>query len=592
MLCSAIGKATRNIVRARLSPFFPSPEDISINPAVTYSIATYLSVICMSGCGFRQVPKSHGSFREQIPEIAELHEGNRRVVLRQTTLDIYHIGNAENHLYSVLCLNNNPCVRKSQSAGILCVSLALSAVPDIIEEGKNRKLTADAKEERKMNISVIGIGYVGLVQSVVLAEFGMNVVCMDVDAERIERLQHGDIPIYEPGLSDLLQKNLPTGRLTFTTDMRSAAEHGDVIFIAVGTPALADGGADLRYVLDAAEKIGQYMIGNKVVAIKSTVPVGTGRKVRQIIRSKSESRNAAWACDVVSNPEFLREGKAVRDCLLPDRIVIGANSEKAVAVMKKVYDVLYLNQTPFLVTDIESAEMIKYASNAFLAVKVSFINEMALLADKVGADIQDIARGMGMDGRISPKFLHAGPGYGGSCFPKDTKSIIDIAHRHGEDLLVIEAAAKANEKQKQKAAERILQVMGEEKEISDCRIAVWGLSFKPDTDDVRDAPSLDIMRSLIKEGVHLQVFCPQGMRETKAQMHDCQDAVVFCKDEYAAAKDADALVLVTEWHQFRGADLARIRECMRGDAFFDLRNVFSKNTSVRELFRYYGMGCR
>jgi len=275
-----------------------------------------------------------------------------------------------------------------------------------------------------INIGVIGTGYVGLVQGVIMAEFGMNVICMDVITEKIEQLKKGVVPIYEPGLKDLLDKNVEAGRLHFTSDIKETVENSEVIFIAVGTPANEDGSCDLSYVKAVAGSIGTFMNDYKVIVDKSTVPVGTGKQVRQIIQAELDRRGVTIEFDVVSNPEFLREGKAIRDCLTPDRVVIGAESEKAIEIMKKVYDVLYINQTPFLITNIETAEMIKYASNAFLAVKISFINEMALLADKVGANIQEIARGMGMDGRISPKFLHAGPGYGGSCFPKDTKAIV------------------------------------------------------------------------------------------------------------------------------------------------------------------------
>lgn len=299
-----------------------------------------------------------------------------------------------------------------------------------------------------IKIGVVGTGYVGLVQGVIMAEFGMEVTCMDVIEEKIHMLQNGQIPIYEPGLKELMDKNVEAGRLKFSTDIKETTEKNDVIFIAVGTPPKDDGSADLTYVLQVAENIADNMNGYKVIVDKSTVPVGTGKIVRNTVQKILDKRNVEHKFDVVSNPEFLREGKAVRDCLTPDRVVIGTESEKAKEIMKKVYDVLYINQTPFLFTNIETAELIKYASNAFLAVKISYINEMALLAEKVGANIQEIARGMGMDGRISPKFLHAGPGYGGSCFPKDTKAIADIARKYGEEFKVVEAAIAANEKAK------------------------------------------------------------------------------------------------------------------------------------------------
>lgn len=441
------------------------------------------------------------------------------------------------------------------------------------------------------NIAVIGTGYVGLVQGVIMAEFGMNVICMDVQLEKIEKLKEGIIPIYEPGLKELLDKNVASGRLHFSTDMQETVEKSDVIFIAVGTPPQDDGSADLQYVQAVARNIGKYMNAYKVIVDKSTVPVGTGKIVRNMVQEELDSRGISLEFDIVSNPEFLREGKAVHDCLTPDRVVIGTESEKAVEIMKKVYDVLYINQTPFLITNLETAEMIKYASNAFLAVKISFINEMALLADKVGANIQEIARGMGMDGRISPKFLHAGPGYGGSCFPKDTKAIADIAHQYDEQMLVIEAAIKANEKQKQKISERIINTLSQEISIGNSTVTIWGLSFKPETDDVRDAPSIDIIRALIGAGSKIRAYCPQGTHEAKWRLNDLEDSIVYCNNEYEAAEGADAIVLMTEWHQFRGADLDKVKSMMKNDYFFDLRNVFSKNTEVNKIFKYSGVGC-
>ena len=442
-----------------------------------------------------------------------------------------------------------------------------------------------------INIGVIGTGYVGLVQGVIMAEFGMNVICMDVISEKIEQLKKGVVPIYEPGLKELLDKNVAAGRLHFTSDIKETVENSEVVFIAVGTPAQDDGSCDLSYVKAVAGSIGAFMNEYKVIVDKSTVPVGTGKQVRQIIQTELEHRGVNIEFDVVSNPEFLREGKAVRDCLTPDRIVIGTESEKAIEVMKKVYDVLYINQTPFLVTNIQTAEMIKYASNAFLAVKISFINEMALLADKVGANIQEIARGMGMDGRISPKFLHAGPGYGGSCFPKDTKAIVDIANCYDEKMLVIEAAIKANEKQKQKISEFIINAVSQETPIKGTTFAVWGLSFKPDTDDMRDAPSIDIINALAKSGAKIRAFCPQGISEAKWRLKDIENSITYCDNEYEAANGADALILMTEWHQFRGAYLDKVKAAMKNNYFFDLRNVFSKNPEIKGMFKYFGVGC-
>lgn len=442
-----------------------------------------------------------------------------------------------------------------------------------------------------INIGVIGTGYVGLVQGVILSEFGMNVICMDVITEKIEQLKKGVVPIYEPGLKDLLDKNVEAGRLHFTSDIKETVENSEVIFIAVGTPANEDGSCDLSYVKAVAGSIGTFMNDYKVIVDKSTVPVGTGKQVKKIIQTELNHRGLNIEFDVVSNPEFLREGKAIRDCLTPDRVVIGAESEKAIEIMKKVYDVLYINQTPFLITNIETAEMIKYASNAFLAVKISFINEMALLADKVGANIQEIARGMGMDGRISPKFLHAGPGYGGSCFPKDTKAIVDIAQQQGEEMMVIKAAINANEKQKQKISERIIKTISKDMNIKETVFAVWGLSFKPDTDDMRDAPSIDIIKALVNAGSKIRAYCPQGMGEAKWRLKELENSITYCKNEYEAAEGADALILITEWHQFRGAYMDKVVTVMRNNYFFDLRNVFAKNPEIKGMFKYFGIGC-
>ncbi|MCI8622563.1 MAG: UDP-glucose/GDP-mannose dehydrogenase family protein [Provencibacterium sp.] len=447
------------------------------------------------------------------------------------------------------------------------------------------------KGEDHVQIGVIGTGYVGLVQGVILAEFGMNVICMDVDSGKIERLKQGILPIYEPGLKELLDKNAAEDRLHFSTGMQETVEKSDVIFIAVGTPPQEDGSADLQYVIRAAEDIGRYMNGYKVVVDKSTVPVGTGQKVRSVIQKMLSDRKADFSFDIVSNPEFLREGKAVRDCLTPDRIVIGSDSARAREIMHQVYNVLYINQIPFLETNIETAEMIKYASNAFLAVKISFINEMALLADKVGANVQEIARGMGMDGRISPKFLHAGPGFGGSCFPKDTRAIVDIARQHGEEMQVISAAISANEKQKAKMVQRVIHALSENDGLNGRCIAVWGLSFKPETDDVRDAPSLDIITGLIEAGAVVRAYCPQGMREARWRLQAQEASITYCQNEYECVEKTDALILMTEWHKFRGANMQRVRQLMKGNDFFDFKNVFSKNTEVKQQFHYHGVGC-
>ena len=438
-----------------------------------------------------------------------------------------------------------------------------------------------------MKIGVVGTGYVGLVQGVIMAEFGLNVICMDVSEEKIESLRNGIVPIYEPGLKELLEKNMKARRIEFTTDMKYTTENSEVIFIAVGTPPALDGSADLHYVLEVAKSIGQYMNGYKVVVDKSTVPVGTGKLVRETIQKELDNRNLNYEFDIVSNPEFLREGKAVGDCLKPDRVVIGTESERAKEIMKKVYDVLFINETPFVFTNIETAEMIKYASNAFLAVKISFINEISLLAEKVGANTQEIAKAMGKDGRISPKFLHCGPGYGGSCFPKDTKAIVDIAKKHGEEMYVIKAAIDANEKQKKKMVKKIISKMNG---VEGKHIAVLGLSFKPDTDDMRDAPSIDIIRGLVEAGAKIQAYCPEGMREARWRLESCENSITYCADEYSAVNEVDAVVLITEWHQFRGMNLEKVRERVRDNYYFDLRNVYVKDAKVRDLFKYYPVG--
>ena len=438
-----------------------------------------------------------------------------------------------------------------------------------------------------MKIGVVGTGYVGLVQGVILSEFGLEVTCVDTNIEKIEMLKNGGVPIYEPGLEPLLKKNIEAGRLQFTSEIKEAVETSEVLFIAVGTPPADDGSADLRYVLEVANSIGEHMNGYRVVVDKSTVPVGTGKLVKETIQKKLDERGVDFEFDVVSNPEFLREGKAVNDCLRPDRVVIGYSDERAKEMMKKVYNVLYINETPFVFTSVETAEMIKYASNAFLAVKISFINEMALLAEKVGADVQQIAKAMGQDGRISPKFLHAGPGYGGSCFPKDTKAIVDIAKKYGEEFKVIDAAIQANEKQKQKMVEKIVSNMGS---VENKVITVLGLSFKPETDDMRDAPSIDIIRGLVKNGARIKAYCPEGIKEAKWRLKDIEESIEYCDNEYIAVKDADATVIITEWNQFRGMNLRKMKELMRDNYLFDLRNIHGKNPEVRSLFKYYAVG--
>lgn len=438
-----------------------------------------------------------------------------------------------------------------------------------------------------MKIGVVGSGYVGLVAGACLADFGHNVTCMDVDRKKIEGLRDGVMPIYEPGLDDLVLRNYRYKRLEFTTDIERTIKENDVLFIAVGTPPKDDGSADLQYVLSVADDIGKYIDGYKVVVDKSTVPVGTGKLVSETIKAKLRQRGVEFDFDVVSNPEFLREGKSIHDFTHPDRIVIGCDSQRAEDMMKKVYRVLYLNNTPFVVTNIETAELIKYASNAFLAVKISFINEMSQLSEKVGANVQEIAKAMGMDGRISKKFLHAGCGYGGSCFPKDTKAIVDIAAKNNVEMKVITSAIDANEVQKLKMVEKIANSMGS---LKGKTISVLGLTFKPETDDMREAPSLVILSELIKKGAKIKTFCPQGFKEAKWRLADLSDSIEYSEDSYEAVKGSDAVVILTEWNQFRGLDLEKIREVMNDNYFFDLRNIYAADDSVRKLFKYSGVG--
>ncbi len=440
-----------------------------------------------------------------------------------------------------------------------------------------------------MKVGIVGTGYVGLVTGVCLADFGHQVTCMDNDQDKISLLQEGKVPIYEPGIQEIVERNMYYQRLFFTADIKVLVEQSDVIFIAVGTPPMEDGSADLQHVLSVAADIGRHINGYKVIIDKSTVPVGTGRKVKEIIKKEIAARGASIDFDVVSNPEFLREGKAVYDFNHPDRIVIGHETEKAKEMMIETYRVLHVNQTPFIFTNLETAEMIKYASNAFLAVKISFINELALIADKAGANVQDIARTMGMDGRISPKFLHAGPGYGGSCFPKDTLAISHYARSQGLDFKVVDAAIEANNNQKKKMIELIETEM---KTVKGKTIGILGLSFKPETDDVREAPALEIIRGLIKKGALIRTFCPKGMEEAKWRLQDLSDSIVYCKDEYETARGVDAITIVTEWNQFRGMDLNIIKERMKDSFFFDLRNVYSRDQQIRKLFKYTGVGVR
>ena len=431
-----------------------------------------------------------------------------------------------------------------------------------------------------MHIGIIGTGYVGLVTGACFAEFGLFVTCVDKDEKKIRLLKKGEIPFYEPGIGDLVKRNLKQRRLQFTTKIERAVESSLVVFIAVGTPRRGDGSADLKYVEEVATAIAKAMDEYKVIVTKSTVPVGTGEKLKEII---SRNLNGKIDFDIVSNPEFLREGSALEDFMRPNRVVIGARSAQAVAIMKDLYKPLYLIETPFVITNIETAEMIKYASNSFLATKISFINEMATLCERVGADVHTVARGMGLDQRIGSKFLHPGPGYGGSCLPKDTNALLRIAEGRGMKMGVIAAAVRANEEQRRHMVKKITSAMGT---LRGKTVAILGLSFKPNTDDIRDAPSLSIIQGLMREKANIKAYDPVSMKEASQVLRD----VKFCRDSYDAVKGADAVVIMTEWNQFRNLELDRIANLMRGNYFFDLRNVYEPQKVRDRGFQYIGVG--
>lgn len=436
-------------------------------------------------------------------------------------------------------------------------------------------------------IAVIGTGYVGLVSGAILSDFGHTVTCVDVDESKISGLKEGIIPIFEPGLDRIVKNNYYYKRLDFTTDIKSAIENNDVIFIAVGTPPADDGSADLQYVLAVATSIATHMNSYKVIVNKSTVPVGTGQKVKAAVQAILSERGVDYTFDVVSNPEFLREGSAVQDFMHPDRVILGAESDRAKNIMKEVYRVLYINETPFVETNIETAEMIKYASNAYLAMKITFINEVANVCEKVGADVQKVAKAMGQDGRIAPKFLHAGPGFGGSCFPKDTQALVRIARDCGEAMSLVEATVAANERQKLKMVDKIVDAMGE---LANKTIAILGVTFKPNTDDLRDAPSLVILPELAKRGAKLKVYDPEGQKEGNWRFSAIKDSLTWCANAYDALENTDATVILTEWNEFRNLNFAKFKEIGASDYFFDLRNIYDKKFMVEKGFKYYGVG--
>lgn len=432
-----------------------------------------------------------------------------------------------------------------------------------------------------MRIGMVGTGYVGLVSGVCFAEFGHTVVCVDKDESKIESLKKGEVPIYEPGLDVLLKRQIDAGRIQFTTDISEAVKGSEAVFIAVGTPSrryCRD--ADLSYVHGAAREIAQNIEGYTVVVNKSTVPVGTGREVEAIIREENPSADF----DVASNPEFLREGAAIDDFMHPDRVVVGTSSERAQEVMRAVYRPLYINETPILFTKRETAEVIKYAANAFLATKITFINEIADLCEQVGADVQQVAKGIGLDGRIGSKFLHAGPGYGGSCFPKDTLALTRAGQKYGAPQRIVETVVSVNEDRKSRMADKIIEALGGD--VRGKKIGVLGVAFKPNTDDMRDAPALTIVPVLQQAGANVFAFDPEAMGTAKPLI----DNVEWANDPYAVAKDADVLVILTEWNEFRALDLKRIKTDMAGNTIVDLRNIY-KPEEMRALdFNYVSVG--
>ncbi len=433
-----------------------------------------------------------------------------------------------------------------------------------------------------MHISVIGTGYVGLVTGACFADFGVNVTCVDKDPEKIEALKRGEIPIYEPGLKEIVASNIKAGRLVFTTDIEASIKNSLVILIAVGTPPRGDGSTDMQYVDEVARTIAANLDGYKVIVTKSTVPVGTGRRIEKII---NEENNGGHSFDVASNPEFLREGSAVEDFMRPNRVVLGVRSEQVAAILKDLYSPLYLLETPFVVTDVETAELIKYAANAFLATKISFINEMANLCERTGGNVQTIARAMGLDRRIGPKFLHAGPGFGGSCFPKDTTALANMAKELGYDFKIVNAVVDVNKEQRRIMVEKIRGVVGD---LSGSVIGVLGLTFKPNTDDVRESPAIEIINALVDKGAILRVYDPVGMENAKLTL--LAQGVTFCEDAYGTAVGADCLVIATEWNQFRNLDFERLKGLLRAARLVDLKNIYDPRR-LRELgFEYSSVG--
>ena len=432
-----------------------------------------------------------------------------------------------------------------------------------------------------MRVAMIGTGYVGLVSGVCFADFGHSVICVDKDPKKIDVLNSGGVPIYEPGLADLVAKNVSAGRLSFTTEIEDAVKNADAVFIAVGTPSRrGDGHADLSYVYAAAEEIAGVMDGYTVIVTKSTVPVGTGDEVQARIRKVRPDGKF----DVVSNPEFLREGAAIEDFKRPDRVVVGTDSERAQEIMRSLYRPLFINETPIVFTNRRTSELIKYAGNAFLATKITFINEMADLCEKVGANVQEVSKGIGLDGRIGGKFLHAGPGYGGSCFPKDTLAVVKTAQDAGAPLQIVEAVIAANEARKDKMADKVISACGGT--VKGKTIAVLGLAFKPNTDDMRDSPSIPVIKKLLAGGATIRAYDPEAMRESKSLLPD----ITYCENSYDCIEGADALVIITEWDQFRALDMDRVKDLLAAPILVDLRNIYSPTRMKERGFTYISVG--
>ena len=431
-----------------------------------------------------------------------------------------------------------------------------------------------------MHIAVIGTGYVGLVTGACFAEFGVDVTCVDVDTTKIEKLNKGVIPIYEPGLDQIVEKNVKAGRLHFTTDVSDAVKGSQVVFLAVGTPPKEDGSPDMSYYQQAAKDVAEAMNGYKVLVTKSTVPIGTGKWLREFVTANLKTPTEFG---VASNPEFLREGAAIDDFMRPDRVVIGSNEERAIEVMKELYRPLYLIETPIVITSLEAAELIKYAANAFLATKITFINEVANLCDAIGCDVHDVARGMGMDNRIGRKFLHPGPGYGGSCFPKDTRALTTVADQFGVETRIVDAVIEANERQRDAMIPKIERLVGD---LNGKKIGVLGLSFKPETDDMRESPAIEIVHAMIARGATVRAYDPVAMDEARHFLN----GIEYASDEYDAIKDAYALVIVTEWNQFRALDMEKVKSLLKAPKIADLRNIYEP-ADMRELgFDYVGVG--